>query len=231
MSLLTQYPMKVDDLFEVAEHLGMYAILDAADAPAVSEMIQRPNVEAASLYDGQDLPPVLGLAAPHLVRGDEDLLSWVRNELWDDPWGIFIESGIELSLLRRHLRRFLLVRDDVGRDVCLRFYDPRVLSRFLPVCNDEELTNFFGPVQAFIARGDSPDEFTRYALLPLSERDKRSAAAGRGRQKPAVSQKARTRSFMQMREEHMVALADSGQDQAADAEGKETDDKELTADS
>lgn len=37
-----------------------------------------------------------------------------------------------------------------GNEVLFRFQDPRVLRVLLPVCNEEELGQLFGPVKAFL---------------------------------------------------------------------------------
>lgn len=43
-----------------------------------------------------------------------------------------------------------------------RYYDPRVLRVFLPTCNKEELTNFFGPIQAFVLEDTEEDTLIRF---------------------------------------------------------------------
>ena len=35
-----------------------------------------------------------------------------------------------------------------------RYYDPRVLSLYLPTCNAEEVTSLFGPVSRFLMESD-----------------------------------------------------------------------------
>jgi hypothetical protein len=35
-----------------------------------------------------------------------------------------------------------------------RYYDPRVLSVYLPTCNPEEVTSLFGPVSRFLMESD-----------------------------------------------------------------------------
>ena len=51
--------------------------------------------------------------------------------------------------MRTHFRRFLLVEAPDGDSWYFRFYDPRVLERFLPTCDAAQLTDFFGPVSAY----------------------------------------------------------------------------------
>lgn len=162
---LGQFTLSPDDLYESVERLSVYALLDAAGAPAVVARLDDPALNSAALYESRRQPNLRD-TAPHLVRLDVELLAWMEATLWLDPWGILIETDVELRLLRKHLRRFLLVEKSDGRIVYFRYYDPRVLNTFLPTCRTTELTDFFGPVQAFIARRASADEFTRFALVP-----------------------------------------------------------------
>lgn len=167
--LLIEYPMTVDDVLDSADRELLFAVLDAADAPAVPVKMDDPEIGGLALYMS-NRNPELRLVAPYLVRADESVMGWIHDELWQDPWGILIEADVEQQLLRKHLRRFLLVEAPDGKTLYFRFYDPRVLRTFLSSSTDDELLDFFGPVQAFIARGTTPDEFTRFALRPVSER-------------------------------------------------------------
>jgi hypothetical protein len=164
---LAQYPMTEGDVFDSAERGLIYAVLDAADAPAVPVVMDDPHVEAQALYESNQ-NPALRLVAPYLVRLNAGLMTWIRETLWSDHWGILVETDVDLKDLRRHLRRFLLVEDPASETLYFRFYDPRVLRTFLPSCNNAELADFFGPVEAYIARGEKPDEFTRFALQPAA---------------------------------------------------------------
>jgi hypothetical protein len=87
--------------------------------------------------------------APYLTRVDDKLLTWIAETLWAKPWGIFAVADADLKTLRRHCRRFLTVQDPSGDAVLFRYYDPRILAAFLPACNAEELTSFFGSVKAY----------------------------------------------------------------------------------
>jgi len=155
--------MSAADVFDSADRGLLYAVLDAADAPDVPARMIEPGVQARALYSSR-VNPELAEAAPYLVRVNLELMGWIHEKLWADHWGILIEAQMELADLRRHLRHFLLTEDPQGRELYFRFYDPRTLRTFLPSCNPDELAEFFGPVEAYIARGPSPDEFRRYTL-------------------------------------------------------------------
>jgi hypothetical protein len=57
-----------------------------------------------------------------------------------------------LSVVRKHLRGFLLVKAEGGAELYFRFYDPRV---FVPTCTPEEAHTFFGPIRAFLVEANS----------------------------------------------------------------------------
>jgi hypothetical protein len=58
---------------------------------------------------------------------------------------------MSLDVVRRHLRRFLRVTDERGKQLLFRYYDPRVLRIYLPTCTTAELETFFGPLVRFVA--------------------------------------------------------------------------------
>jgi hypothetical protein len=64
--------------------------------------------------------------------------------------------------LRRHLREFLRVRDEAGKRLIFRYYDPRILRVYLPTCWPAELNTFFGPISAFITEGESSGEILEF---------------------------------------------------------------------
>ena len=137
----------MDDLRDVCRQQPgtLYAILDACDEPRVPKKVEELGPErAVSLYRGAAQRDYWAIA-PYLVQVDEELLDWIVENLWDDPWGIFAVADAELAELRKHFRRFLMVEDPDGEKIYFRFYDPRVLLQFLLTFDDEETTRFFGP--------------------------------------------------------------------------------------
>jgi len=69
-----------------------------------------------------------------------------------------------LRTLRDHFRDFHKVELPDQRIVIFRYYDPRVLRIFLPVCNQSELRQFFGPVQTFLVEGESAETGQRFVF-------------------------------------------------------------------
>ncbi len=130
---------------------------------------------SSCLYAG-DIPDALERCAPHLVQleyDDSRLTRHVLEEGWGQSWGIFLRCDASMDKLRRHLRRFLLVKDTGGRRLVFRYYDPRVLRVYLPTCFGGELEQVFGPVESFWTEADEPSsmiEFRRHANALVKDR-------------------------------------------------------------
>ena len=104
--------------------------------------------------------------APYLVRLDRKsaFTDWVIGKGWDNHWGLFVVSRADLRAMRRHLRKFLTVHDSAGKPMLFRYYDPRVLSVFLPTCAPEELGPLFGPALCFVMESEEPNELPRFQV-------------------------------------------------------------------
>lgn len=141
----------------------VYAVLDGARDELVHAWVQASYLENHCLYAGE-LPAELIVTAPWLVRLEPGN-RWTTKILaraWSNSWGVFLRTETTAARLRSHLRRFLRVRDESGRILLFRYYDPRVLRVYLPTCNSNELNTLFGPVQTWVAEdetGSSAIEF------------------------------------------------------------------------
>jgi uncharacterized protein DUF4123 len=123
---------------------SLFAILDACDEPAVPPRVQQLGEErGVSLYRGTAEEQYADIA-PYLVALDDMMIDWLLGTLWGEPWGIFVISDAGLAALRTHFRKFLLVDAPSGDQWYFRFYDPRVLAKYLPTCTIEELRAFYG---------------------------------------------------------------------------------------
>lgn len=146
---LKTVPATLADLKRPATEGRLSAILDCCDAPDLYAKVRELGEDRAiCLYRGE-LDPEVAAEAPYLVRVDPELVDWLHANVWKIPWGIFAISEADPRVLRKHFRRFLIVQDDAGDAVYFSYYDPRVLSIFLPTCTEEELRAFLGPVRAF----------------------------------------------------------------------------------
>ena len=110
-----------------------------------------------SLYEGPK-GEALAQQAPYLVQipPQSPYLETLVKEGWGKSWGVYLTSPQPFEEVRRHFRRFLLVKTEQGKELYFRFYDPRVLRVFLRTCNGDELTQFFGPIKAYLMEDEDP---------------------------------------------------------------------------
>ena len=146
---LRTLPVSLADLRQLAGEQRLFAVLDACDAPPILAKVGELGASRAlCLYRGPVAPEILAVA-PYLVMIDEEVLQWLTATVWSEPWGIFVVAKLELEAVRKHLRKFLVVKGPDGETMYFRYYDPRVLPAFLATCNKEELSRFYGDLQAF----------------------------------------------------------------------------------
>ena len=148
--LLQTTQLSLDALRDLAHSQRLYAILDACDAPSVPDKVEElGETRAVSLYRGM-AEEEYSAFAPYLAHADADLVDWIAANLWHDAWGVFVVFDGSLPALRSHFRHFLIVDDPQGEEMYFRFYDPRVLRKYLPTCTSKELAQFYGGIEAFM---------------------------------------------------------------------------------
>lgn len=136
----------------------VWAIVDGARKDGLAQAVRFSALDHCCLYSGrrglelQDVAPYL----VHLRKGWQFTRRLIEKG-WGNSWGIFFTSDATLDSLRHHFRQFLRVRDEQGRRLIFRYYDPRVLRIYLPSCNAEELRLWFEQVDAYMMDGDDPE--------------------------------------------------------------------------
>jgi hypothetical protein len=153
-------------LFDTAGN-GVFAVLDGASVHGLLDMLFQWRPPHECLHPGE-LAPDMAEVAPYLVqleRGSR-FTDWVITQGWGNHWGVFVISPADLRTLRRHLRAAFIVRDESGRPMYFRFYDPRVLRTYIPTCTPEEMSAFFGPIRTFFAEGEEPDAILCFRAPP-----------------------------------------------------------------
>ncbi|HLG17538.1 MAG TPA: DUF4123 domain-containing protein [Blastocatellia bacterium] len=157
-----------------------YAVLDGASVPDLLDKLYSQLPEFVCLYRGEQEPDMAEVA-PYLVRLDPDseFSDWLIGRGWGNQWGIFAQSRADIRAMRRHLRGLLVVYDADGRPLRFRYYDPRVLRKYLPTCNAEELGVIFGPVACYTVEDESPNTLLRFSLESGSLRQEKIRSADR----------------------------------------------------
>jgi hypothetical protein len=142
----------------VSAHAPLFAVLDAARDPNGRYEAEQAELECRSLFAGE-LGDMLEHVAPQLVtfRRSTSFADWWFQQ-WGRSIGVLVEAPVTLDELRRHLRTLLTVRGPGHDRYYFRFYDPRVLRVYLPVCTADEIRRFFGPIRAFYCESDGGGE-------------------------------------------------------------------------
>ncbi len=145
-----------------------YYILDSARVGSAIDQAKELSFSFDSLYRGRS-EESLAVIAPYLFQYEaNDLFHQFIDNHTGESWGIGVIAEAPIEALHKHFRKFLLVKDEDGRELYFRFYDPRVLRIFLPTCDTAQLKEFFGPVQYFFLEDEDPN-FGLYFWLENGE--------------------------------------------------------------
>jgi hypothetical protein len=141
----------------------LFALLDAARDPQILPLLQESGGNFESLYDGEKAKAFAAFA-PYLVAltPESPFLELLEKLAWGQSWGVFLTSDKPFAVVRTHLQQFLRVQTPDGKSVDFRFFDPRVLRVFLPVCDRVEIIDFFGPVRAFLMEAEGDEALLRF---------------------------------------------------------------------
>jgi hypothetical protein len=143
----------------------LYGVVDAAqDCALAFEAKNGYGKEIRSLFQG-NAAPALAQVAPYLVPIDPDsgyLRNWAAR--FGKNAGVLLTTRATESELHGHLRDIFVVKDETGQEFFFRFYDPRVISTFLPTCTPLELTKFYGPVTTWCYEAVPQNAYLRFSL-------------------------------------------------------------------
>lgn len=140
---------------------NLFAVLDSVSVPDLPQRLYASGLPNFCLLAGELTPDVIH-TAPYVVQltSDNEFADWIFTESYGKHWGIFAQTLKSINEMRRHFRALLTVYDESGRPMLFRFYDPRVLRKFLPTCNGGELAALFGKIDFLYAE----DEMNRSLL-------------------------------------------------------------------
>ena len=136
--------------------------MDGAGLPNLLRQLTEMSPPHFCLYRGE-LPPDVAACAPYLVElvADSLFMEWALDAVWGNNGGIFAVAAAGLIEMRKHFRKFLMVKDPDGSSIYFRYYDPRVLRVYLPTCNTEEANYIYGPVQSFGMEDDTGENLLK----------------------------------------------------------------------
>ncbi|HED35950.1 MAG TPA: DUF4123 domain-containing protein [Gammaproteobacteria bacterium] len=145
----------------------VYAILDGARNRKIQPMLKNASQRHYCLFDGE-LDYSLTLAAPYMMRLEEDadFTRELIQQAWGNSWGIFAIAPRNISLIRvrRNCKEILFVTDEGNRKMLFRYYDPRVMRRYLPTCMPDELKQVFGKVIAYAVENEDASGLNYFSL-------------------------------------------------------------------
>jgi hypothetical protein len=133
----------------------VYSVLDGALIKDLRMKLFEMRPPHYCLFPGE-LTPDVEEAAPYVVQlvPGAPFSEWLLSEFFGKNWGIFVHCPNSIKEMRRHFRGLVKVVTDEGKPMLFRFYDPRVIRRFLPTCNAGELKTFFGKATSFFVEGE-----------------------------------------------------------------------------
>ncbi|MDH5229152.1 MAG: DUF4123 domain-containing protein [Gammaproteobacteria bacterium] len=134
----------------MSESHAIYALVDCARDRRLHAAISRSACRHTCLIDVHEDDEITTVA-PYLVQLYPDRLLYraLFEEGAAKHWCIFFTSHYDYEILLEHCREILYARAQDRKKMFFRYYDPRVLRKLLPVCDDKELTQIFGPITAF----------------------------------------------------------------------------------
>jgi pSer/pThr/pTyr-binding forkhead associated (FHA) protein len=94
------------------------------------------------------------------------LLDVLIKDGWGRGWGFYFASTAGFDELRVHWRRYVILRNEEGREITFRFWDPRVLAVVLPSMQPVEAREFLGPIARLVVEGDRPQVAIEFSPSP-----------------------------------------------------------------
>jgi hypothetical protein len=135
-----------------------FILIDAAITGDIIERGKEINQDFVSLYRGKEEEDFENIG-PYLFAFQAKSLfsSWVFDNAWGGNLGIIIETTASLEECLLHFQKYIVIKNNGGREHYFRFYDPRVLKVVLPGYDNKKLAEFFGPVEKFTLEGDNKE--------------------------------------------------------------------------
>lgn len=146
---------------------NVFIVLDGARDKRIEPLVNNANLEQGCLYAG-DISYTLKRAAPHIVKLTPDA-SFTKEILtlgWGESWGVFFitPKTVSMASRRNNCRKISKVETPEGKSLIFRYQDPRVLRKFLPICDPEQLRSIFGNASIIAMENESGEQLIRYSV-------------------------------------------------------------------
>ncbi len=165
--------MDIDTLHSQLFNSGynVYSVIDGANAPVLLGKLAKYEPKHTCLFRGE-LSIEMAEVAPYMVKlePDHDFTNWLLEYAMESPCCIFAQTDKDFLALRKHFRSFLRVESPEGETLHFRYYDPRVLSVYLPSCEEEENAVLYADViKQYLVFNHEDKELKEFQNLLQSE--------------------------------------------------------------
>lgn len=126
----------------------IYIIFDTAlNGQYTLLLLQNAYTVNQSLFKGTK-DEALSDVAPYIFQVDDKLFEKINGPIVSLEAIVVLDSEQKINDLLAHFQQFIYEKIN-GRENYFRFWDARVLARFIPACNDKKLDDFFDGVNCF----------------------------------------------------------------------------------
>jgi len=152
---------------------NVFMVLDCARDKRIEPMITRSSLSQSCLYSGQ-LSYGLKRSSPHIVQLDPNTL-FTHDLLalgWGKSWGVFfiVPESVPISVIRHNCRKINMVKTEAQKILVFRYQDPRVLRKFLPICDFKQLQFIFGKATHIAMESNTAQQIIRYSIDTQSQK-------------------------------------------------------------
>lgn len=155
----------------------MYILYDTAlNGLYTLSLLQKAYPDNLSLFKGTKDEHLFDVA-PYLFKADEFFFRNVHDPNLSLKEIIVLESDEKTDKLHSHFKSFIYQKI-TGGESYFRFWDARVLERFLPACSADKLDSFFDGIENFYMPYQEKETAKKYfikraklqsEILPLSK--------------------------------------------------------------
>lgn len=146
---------------------NVFMVLDCARDKVIEPLVNKSKLEHSCLYAGK-LSYALKRAAPHLVRLSPEaaFTQTILTQGWGQSWGIFIITAetVSMAAVRNSCRKISKVLAPNGKVLVFRYQDPRVLRKFLPLCDKQQIQLIFGQASSIAMENEQADQLIQFTV-------------------------------------------------------------------